>query len=86
MPHFGSWFAFRFGGTSYLRHMNKRTDLLEKKKVLDSIKSMPERFSVDDIVDRMIILEKLERAMADSDAGRTISLAAAKKRHAAWLK
>ena len=66
--------------------MNKRTDLLDKKKVLNSIKGMPDRFSVDDIVDRMIILEKLERAIVDSEAGRTISLAEAKKRHAKWLK
>ena len=66
--------------------MNKRTDLLDKKKVLNSIKGMPDRFSVDDIVDRMIILEKLERAIADSEAGRTVSLAEAKKRHATWLK
>ena len=64
----------------YLRHMNKRTDLLDKKKVLNSIKSMPDRFSVDDVVDRMIILEKLERAIADSEAGRTITMAEAKKR------
>ncbi|MBK9596892.1 MAG: hypothetical protein IPO60_00860 [Flavobacteriales bacterium] len=47
---------------------------------------MPDRFSVDDIVDRMIILEKLERAMADSEAGRTFTMAEAKKRHAKWLK
>lgn len=66
--------------------MVKRTELLDKKKVLSSIKGMPDRFSVDDIVDRMIILESLERALADSDAGRTVSMADAKKRHAKWLK
>lgn len=66
--------------------MNKRTGLLDKKKVLNSIKSMPDRFSVDDVVDRMIILEKLERAIADPEAGRTITMAEAKKRHAKWLK
>ena len=66
--------------------MSKRVDLLDKKKVLKSISGMPDRFSVDDIVDRMIILEKLERAMADSEAGRTVSLEEAKKRMAKWLK
>ena len=66
--------------------MNKRIDLLDKKKVLKSIGSMPDRFSVDDVVDRMIILEKLERAIADSEAGRTFTLAEAKKRHTKWLK
>lgn len=66
--------------------MAKRADLLDKKKVLKSIRSMPDKFSVDDVVDRMIILEKLERAMADSEAGRTFTLAEAKKRHVKWLK
>ena len=47
---------------------------------------MPDKFSVDDVVDRMIILEKIERAIADSEAGRTYTLAEAKKRHAKWLK
>ncbi len=65
--------------------MAKRTDLLDKKKVLKSIKSLPDRFSLDDVVDRLIILEKIERAIADSEAGRTITLAEAKKRHAKWL-
>jgi hypothetical protein len=66
--------------------MNKHADLLDKKKVLKSIKDLPDRFSVDDVVDRMIILEKMERALADSAAGRTLTLAEAKKRHAKWLK
>lgn len=69
-----------------LRRMAKQTDLLDKKKVLKSIKELPDRFSVDDVVDRMIILEKMERALADSAAGRTITLAEAKKRHAKWLR
>ncbi|HEY0977275.1 MAG TPA: hypothetical protein VGE21_07370 [Flavobacteriales bacterium] len=66
--------------------MSKRTELLDKKKVLRSIKELPDRFTVDDVVDRMIILEKLERALADSAEGRTLTLAEAKKRHAGWLK
>lgn len=66
--------------------MKKGGDLLDKKKVLKSIKDLPDKFSVDDVVDRMIILEKIERALADSEAGRTYTLAEAKKRHAKWLK
>ncbi|MCC6840064.1 MAG: hypothetical protein IT230_07890 [Flavobacteriales bacterium] len=66
--------------------MKKGGDLLDKKKVLKSIKDLPDKFSLDDVVDRMIILEKIERALADSEAGRTYTLAEAKKRHAKWLK
>ena len=66
--------------------MAKRTGLLDKKRVLKSIKDMPDRFSVDDVVDRIIILEKVERAIADSEAGHTITLQEAKKRHAKWRR
>ncbi len=51
-----------------------------------SIKAMPDRVSADDVIDRIILLRKIEEAVADSEAGRTISLSEAKKRHAKWLK
>jgi predicted transcriptional regulator len=66
--------------------MAKRTDLLDKKKVLKSIKSLPDRFSVDDVVDRMLLLSAVEEGMADVKAGRTMTLAEAKKHFAKWLK
>jgi predicted transcriptional regulator len=66
--------------------MNKRTDLLDKKKVLKSIRNMPDKFSVDEIVDRMMVLNAIEEGLADVKAGRTITLAEAKKHFAKWLK
>ena len=66
--------------------MAKQTDLLDKKKVLRSIKSMPEHFSVDEIVDRLMLLSAIEEGMADVKAGRTMTLAEAKKHFAKWLK
>lgn len=65
--------------------MPKRTFLLDKKKVLISIKNLPERFSLDDFVDHMTLLENIERGIADSEAGRTVSLAEAKLRMTKWL-
>ena len=41
---------------------------------------MPDRFSLDEFVDRMIILEKIERGLADIEAGRTFTLEEVKKR------
>jgi predicted transcriptional regulator len=66
--------------------MNKRTDLLDKKKVLKSIRNMPDKFSVDEIVDRMMVLNAIEEGLTDVKAGRTITLAEAKKHFAKWLK
>ncbi len=66
--------------------MKKRESLLDKKKVLKSIKEMPDKFSADDVLDRIMILEKMERAIADSQAGRTISLEDMKKEVKKWRK
>ena len=66
--------------------MAKQTDLLDKKAVLRSLKSLPDRLNADDAIGRIIILEKIAAGMADVDAGRTASLEEAKKRMAKWLK
>lgn len=66
--------------------MKRKESLLDKKKVLKSIKEMPDKFSADDVLDRIMILEKMERAIADSEAGRTISLEEMKKEVKKWRK
>jgi predicted transcriptional regulator len=66
--------------------MAKRIDLLDKKTVLRSLKSLPDRFNADDAIERIIVLEKIAAGMADIEAGRTVSLEDAKKRMAKWLK
>jgi len=66
--------------------MAKQTDLLDKKTVLRSLKSLPDRFNADDAIERIITLEKIAAGMADTKAGRTVSLEEANKRMAKWLK
>lgn len=66
--------------------MAKRDNLLDKKTVIKSIRSMPDKFSVDDIVDRVMLLSAIEEGLADVRAGRTVTLAEAKKHFAKWLK
>ncbi len=65
---------------------SEQANSLEKKKVLRSIKEMPDRFSLDDVMDRLMLLSRIEAAIASSEAGRTVTLEEAKKRHAKWLK
>lgn len=47
---------------------------------------MPEHYSVDDIVDRLMLLSPIEEGMANVTAGRIMMLAEAKKHFAKWLK
>jgi predicted transcriptional regulator len=47
--------------------------MLTKTKVLKAIKQLPDEFSIDEMVDKMILLEKIEKGLAQSESGQVIS-------------
>ena len=47
--------------------------MLTKTKVLNAIKQLPDNFSIDEMVDKMILLEKIEIGLAQSKRGEVIS-------------
>lgn len=60
--------------------------MLTKKKLLQSIKDLPEHFSIDDLLDRVILLQKIENGLKQSieKKGKTTEQAKAKLKK--WLK
>ena len=46
--------------------------MLSKAKVLESIKEMPDQISLDDLVERLIFLQKIEKGMSQAAAGKVI--------------
>ncbi|HXB40429.1 MAG TPA: hypothetical protein VNZ49_07790 [Bacteroidia bacterium] len=60
--------------------------MLTKKKLLQSIKDLPENFSVDEIIDRIILLQKIEIGLEQSSAGKIHSTQEAKRNLKKWLK
>ena len=60
--------------------------MVTKEKILKSLADLPDSASVDDVIDRVMLLEKIEIGLQQSEAGKTISLDEAKKRHSKWLK
>ncbi len=60
--------------------------MLTKEKVLSTISKLPESFSLDDLVERMIILEKIEKGRKDSDEGNVISEKELEEKMEEWLK
>ncbi|HEX2618337.1 MAG TPA: hypothetical protein VHL57_12390 [Flavobacteriales bacterium] len=59
---------------------------LRKKTVLERIKDMPEQFTIDELLERMVVIQKVERGMRESQEGKTLGSAQARKRLAKWLK
>jgi len=66
--------------------MANTEEKLSKKTVLEQIKEMPDRFSVDELLEHMVVLRKVERGLAEVAAGKGMSTAQARKKLAKWLK
>ena len=59
--------------------------MLLKKQVLKSISEMPEEFSVDDAIDRLILLNKIEKGRNEIKLGKGLSTTEARKILSKWL-
>lgn len=59
--------------------------MLTKTKVLEVIKQLPDEFSIDEMVDKMILLEKIEIGLAQSENGQVISNEELDKEIAKWF-
>ncbi|MBL0127147.1 MAG: hypothetical protein IPP83_06735 [Flavobacteriales bacterium] len=54
--------------------MASKQGTLTKKAVLRSLKELPERFDADELIERIVLLQKVEEGLADAKAGRVFTL------------
>ena len=54
--------------------------------VIQVVQDLPDDASVEDAMERLLLLAKIERSIQQADAGQTIPHAEAKHRMAKWLK
>jgi len=60
--------------------------MLTKKKVLATLKDLPEKFSAEDLIERIILLQKIEIGLKQSAEGKTYTTAEAKVKLKKWLR
>ena len=60
--------------------------MLTKTSVLKTITRFPDNFSIDELADKMILPEKIEKGIQDADNGRVISEDEHEKRIEEWSK
>ena len=60
--------------------------MLTKDKILRTVQELPDSFSIDELIDRILLLQKIEIGREQSMAGQTFSTEEAKSRLARWLK
>jgi hypothetical protein len=59
--------------------------MLSKKKLLTTLKELPEHFSLDELLDRLLLLENIDIGLSQVDQGKTFSTTEAKDNLKKWL-
>ena len=67
-------------------YLYKKNDMLTKANVIKTLTRFPDNFSIDDLVDEMILLDKIERGIQDADNGKVISEDELDKRIKEWSR
>jgi len=60
--------------------------MITKNKLMQTIKDLPEKFSFDDLLDRIILLRKIEIGLEQSENGKIYTTGQAKEKLQKWLK
>ena len=60
-------------------------DTCEKEKIQKVVESLPDDAHVEDAMERLYLLYKIEKGCRQADAGRTVTHEEAKRRLRKWL-
>ena len=60
--------------------------MLTKEKLLQTLKDLPDTFSIDELFDRLMLLNKIEIGLEQSEAGQVNTTDQAKDKLRKWLK
>ncbi|OFX46392.1 MAG: hypothetical protein A2046_13785 [Bacteroidetes bacterium GWA2_30_7] len=60
--------------------------MITKTQLINTLDNLPENISIDQIIDHLIFIEKIQKGMDDSKNGRINSKDEAKKKLNKWLK
>lgn len=60
---------------------------MNKSKVLETLDTLPKEFSTEELIDKLLFVEKVEKGLVDANEGKVISLEEAKNRiNKKWSK
>ncbi len=60
--------------------------MITKEQMLEAIRALPEDATVDDAIERLHVIDLIERRIAAADVGDTVSHEEARHRLARWLQ
>jgi hypothetical protein len=65
---------------------NRREAMTTKEKVIHAVEDLPDDATIEDAMERLLFLAKVERGIQEADAEQTIPHAKVRERMAKWLK
>ncbi|MEI7526158.1 MAG: hypothetical protein WCJ95_17570 [Mariniphaga sp.] len=60
--------------------------MITKTLIKKSLDNLPENVTVDQVIDQLIFIEKIQKGLDDSESGRTNSKEVAKEKLSKWIK
>ena len=60
--------------------------MLTRTQVFDTLEKMPEQFSIDQLFDKLLFINKVEIGLAQSESGQVNTKEQAKHKLSKWLK
>ena len=74
------------GRVCYDRDLSRRSAVETKQQILKAIEELPDNASVEDAIERLYLLYKIEKGLRQADSGDLIGQDEARQRMARWLK
>lgn len=59
---------------------------MQKSTIINTLNKLPNKFNIDEFLERLIVIEKIDEGMEEAKAGKTISHEKVKKLVAKWHK
>lgn len=60
--------------------------MIAKSQIIHSLEGMPEEVTIDQVVDQLVFLDKVQKGLSDSENNRVQTKEEAKKNLDKWLK
>jgi len=60
--------------------------MITKAKLIASLQDLPEEFSIDELIERLIVIQKIEEGQKQAREGRTNTTEEAKQKLSKWLQ
>ena len=60
--------------------------MLTRMQVFNTVEKLPEQFSIDQLIDKLIFIDKVETGLKQSESGNVNTREQAKQKLSKWLK